>query len=633
MKKNIGLSGEWVRRYGEYALLFAGVMLILTTVALSVRGRTLTNQLYDTIRTTASRDDVVIVGIDDKSLQEIGAWPWDRSVFADLTKTLASYGVRVAAFDVLFFEPRHGDEAFRKALNEADMVSILASKVEQGEYLSSYMATGTDHILSGVTNVLPDQDGKVRRFGMRYVGEGYCIGSLSQEVANEYLPGTVHDCGSDVYFRYPAKVDVVSLVDVIHKKVPLEVLSGKVVFIGSTSLGLEDHFIGRTGNKVPGVFIHASMFDSIINGIHDQEVPRVIAVLLIVLCSIISASFVFLFRSVGVQALSTVMFLISIPVIAALVFDRGYIFPLPWLIASTVIGSGYAALVRFVTERKQNEQIRQMFSKYVHKDVLEKLMSQGGVKLGGERKELTILFSDIRGFTSLSESLSPEDLTSVLNDYFSVMTPHILEEHGTIDKFIGDAIMAFWNAPLTVRNHELHAVRAALRMHAALERFNTTHDTHLAAGIGIHTGQAVVGNIGGQDRVNYTVLGDTVNLSSRLEGLTKKYGVTILVTEVVRTKIHDDNIAFRFLDTITVVGKSIPTKLYEVRAKEDFEEGTIELYEEAYGYYARGEWGKAESLFKKLQELGDRPGEVMLARIPLLQQKTEWDGVWRFDDK
>jgi adenylate cyclase len=304
------------------------------------------------------------------------------------------------------------------------------------------------------------------------------------------------------------------------------------------------------------------------------------------------------------------------------------------MILTVLSSGGFFTLVRFIKEKKRSEHIATLFSKYVHKDVLKELMkSPESINLTGEKRYLTVLFSDLRGFTTLSESLSPEELTTVLNGYFSAMTPAVLEEHGTIDKYIGDAIMAFWNAPLEVKNHERHAVISALRMQEDLKKFNKEHNTTLAVGVGIHAGNAVVGNVGSKERVNYTVLGDTVNLASRVEGLTKKYGVEVLVTEEVKDKVDDEGILFRKLDIITVKGKNLPTVLYEAMRMDTSRVSVIKAYDEAFLKYQNGEFEKAKELFKALADKGDIPGEKMYERIMNLGEVHNWDGVWHFDEK
>lgn len=628
---------SFMRKYTINAVFFLAILFFLVSLALSARGEAFTHAFYDPIRTTASRNEVVIVGIDDASLEAFGAWPWSREVFASLSNVLRAAGARVVVYDILFLEPRIGDQLFKEELSKSERTTFFAAKVENGEYLSSYLvdSVSSSYVLPAIANVIPDRDGKVRRYSSPYISNTVtCTYSLAQSAFITYTHTSSEGCSQSDYFRYPEKITTYSLVDVVSGNLPKEALKDKVVFVGSVSLGLDDYFIGMHGGKVPGVYVHASMFTSMLNAVQDRPISKTLGVILISFFSCIGLACIHLLRTVIGQTVSIISICVGGVLLATTLFSLGWIVPFPWMMGSLFYGAGYMTLARFIRERRKNERIENIFSKYVHKDVLKKLMESGSeIKLGGEKKKITVLFSDIRGFTTLSEKVSPEKLTSILNDYFSAMTPHVLEERGTIDKFIGDAIMAFWNAPLPVSHHEVHAVRAAIRMHRALDAFNKEQGTSLAVGIGIHTGFAVVGNIGGKDRVNYTILGDTVNLASRLEGITKRYGVATIVTQEVLDMVHDSDILFRKLDVITVVGKATPTVLYEAREVSYTNHKTIEGYEEALSFYQAGAFDRAEPLFKKLASEGDAPSEKMLLRIPEARGKNEWDGVWRFDHK
>jgi class 3 adenylate cyclase/CHASE2 domain-containing sensor protein len=615
-----------------------GLLLVITALlflfSLTGRGISITDKLYDAIRTTSQRNEAAIIGIDDKSLQALGAWPWERTVFADLEKALTKDKVRLSVYDVLFLEPRQGDDAFRQSVEDGNHAVILGAKRDGGTYLSSYLVGSSTKLLSALANVSPDNDGKVRSYALPALENDTCLQPLSTLAFSLYTKRQPTCNQAPAQFRYPETIPTYSLIDVIEGNVAEGALSDKVVFIGSTSLDLEDHFVSMGGQKIPGVYVHASMFVSRLNAVSDTRIPPYAVFILILISGILSLVCVLRMRSVYLQAGSFIILATLVFLLGVVLFSYGKILPIVWMIAEMLICAGYITLVKFLEEKKKNEQIESLFAKYVHKDVLDELMHSGKeVKLGGERKPVTVLFSDLRGFTSLSESMSPEDLTSILNAYLSEMTPHILEEKGTIDKFIGDAIMAFWNAPLPVPDHSHRAVVSALRMHDALMAFNKERGTSLAIGIGIHTGPAIVGNVGGKDRINYTILGDTVNLSSRIEGLTKKYGVGTIVTKAVRDAIDDPQIAFRTLDVITVLGKSVPTTLYEARFAKDFTEGMIADYEKAFKYYYEKEWNKAENIWKRLAKEGDKPSEKMLERIPELRKREAWDGIWRFDEK
>jgi adenylate cyclase len=337
------------------------------------------------------------------------------------------------------------------------------------------------------------------------------------------------------------------------------------------------------------------------------------------------------------QLLTIALLFLGVFLLADYFFEQLHsVIPAPHYLLAIALFAGYTILFRFLKERKQNDYIKNLFSKYVDKDVLRELLATGAeLRLGGEKREVTVLFSDLRGFTTLSESMSPEELTSTLNAYLSAMSPVILKEKGTIDKYIGDAIMAFWNAPLFTPQHQLHAVRSALIMQDDLVAFNQKNNTSLAMGVGIHTGEVVVGNVGSMERINYTILGDVVNNTSRLEGLTKKYGVGLIVTEEVKNKISDGDIGYRKLDIITVKGKHLPTIIYEAFWTKDRDSTVMENYQIAFEEYEKGDFMNAKRHFKFLADEGDEPSKKMFERLEKLgdQKPEHWDGIWRFDEK
>jgi adenylate cyclase len=265
------------------------------------------------------------------------------------------------------------------------------------------------------------------------------------------------------------------------------------------------------------------------------------------------------------------------------------------------------------------------------------------LKLGGDKKELTILFSDIRGFTSLSEKMKPEELVHLLNEYLSDMTKIIMEQRGLVDKFIGDAIMAFWGAPLKEKKHADLACESALGMKAKLEELNKKWSKeglpYLKIGIGIHTGKAVVGNIGSEERFDYTAIGDDVNLSSRLEGVTKQYDVYILISEFTLNELSKEFIV-RELDHVTVKGKNHPIKIYEVLGKEGkISKELLEIkehFEEGLELYKKQKWDDAIKAFHKSLNLGDKTSKIFIERCEEFKKNPpvkDWDGVWNLKEK
>ncbi len=284
---------------------------------------------------------------------------------------------------------------------------------------------------------------------------------------------------------------------------------------------------------------------------------------------------------------------------------------------------------------------------YVSRELLEEILkSPQLVKIGGERKIITVMFSDIASFTSISEKLKPEEVVSILNRLLEDMSNIIMNEHGYIDKYEGDAIMAFWNAPVSVENHATCAIKAAIECHEKLKReINPSLEklgfNPLNMRFGINTGEAVVGNIGSRKRFDYTAIGDSVNLASRLEGINKVYGTNIIISEYTKEYAERESpnkFVFRELDYVRVKGKQKPVRIYEVTG---FKEAVsaekiriIEQYEKALFYYRRGDFKKAKKILEKIAEK-DRPSEVLLKRCLHLFKNppATWDGIFTMTTK
>lgn len=304
-----------------------------------------------------------------------------------------------------------------------------------------------------------------------------------------------------------------------------------------------------------------------------------------------------------------------------------------------IADSIFILFARIIASDKENSIVKSAFEKYVNKELLEDLIANPSqLNLVGEEKDITVLFSDIRGFTTLSEKLHPRDLVTLLNQFLEKMSRVIHGRDGNIDKFIGDAIMAFWNAPISNRNHASLAIYSAVEMIQELEKskLNQPNFRQLSIGIGINTGKIIVGNVGSSDRLNYTILGDNVNLGARLEGLTKKYAVHIIVSESTKNsfvKIDKFSLVFRLLDIIIVKGKSIPIKIYQPLFDNPASISLINNYGQAFNLYFRGDFKNAYSIFSKLAKIGDGPSQQMCHRLKNLKPTVLWDGVWRWDEK
>lgn len=618
------------RIFGTGLVFVIGLSLFLAHTVLGVR---IDRVLRDKISDTHIRNEAVIVGIDDASLQAIGAWPWKRDTFAIAIDTLYKKGARLVVLDILFLEKREGDEDLLRALNTHKKPVIFASKLDKQGFLLTSVYGSSSYALHGIAHVYPDDDGKVRTINFSQKDtSANCYESLAYKAFLTYTRQDTLVCDTDSRpFLFQATAPVtVSFIDVIRGSISDEVLKDKVIFIGSNSLDVEDHFIGANGEKIPGVYVHTSIFTTLLNNSFLKEVSRGVYIVLILIFLIGIISGIFRLKNIYTQGILLIVGATLIVVITLLSLTLHYNFSLSFILFPYIFCSLYAILFRYGMTEKKNSYIKELFGQYVHPKVLANILKDNNLKLGGEKKYITILFSDIRGFTTLTEKMPPEKLVETLNLYLEKMSPIIMNNEGVIDKYIGDAIMAFWNAPVDVHHHEEKAVRASLLMIEALKNMKT--DTLLEIGIGLHAGDAIVGNIGSRSRINYTIIGDAVNACSRLEGLTKKYGLQIIVSEQIKNAISAPDIFWRTIDTVRVKGKSEVMKLYEpmIRTKEN--EHTVTIANKAFMNYIQGDFVGAKSLYKSLD---DTYSEKMTERIDqlLTSHQTSWDGVWNWDEK
>jgi adenylate cyclase len=421
-----------------------------------------------------------------------------------------------------------------------------------------------------------------------------------------------------------------SLIDVLRGDVAEEDIKDKVIFIGSNSLDIEDHFVGQTGEKIPGVYVHASVFTTLLNNSFLQELN---IFLYIILLSVLIAGLlyvVFKLKNIFLQGICLLGGALLIILITLIGFSLHNSISISTLIFPYIFISVYTIVFRYTLTERKNTYIKELFGQFVHPKVLANILKHNNLKLGGEKKYITILFSDIRGFTTMTEQMPAEELVETLNTYFEAMSPHIMDREGVIDKYIGDAIMAFWNAPVTVLHHEEKAVKAVLAMVDALKVLQDS--TPLQIGIGLHAGEAVVGNIGSSKRINYTIIGDAVNACSRLEGLTKKYGVQIIVSEQIKNAVMVPEILWRSVDVVRVKGKSEVMKLYEPLKNTPENRQKRENSDKAFVLYQNSDFEGAHNLYKIENDMYSKK---MCERCKQLVAKSpaHWTGVWDWDEK
>ena len=438
----------------------------------------------------------------------------------------------------------------------------------------------------------------------------------------------------------------VSATDVLSNKVHLATLKDKIVLVGTTAAGLLDLRATPVQGAYPGVEIHANMIAGILdNNIKAQPAYTLGAeFLMIVLAGLLLTFYLPVLNPLKATLLTLGVLAAVLAIVASSWLYADLVLPVAALLL--MIGLIYFVNMSygFFVESRGKRQLAGIFGQYVPPElVAEMAENPEKISLVSESREMTVLFSDIRGFTTISEGLDPKQLTQLMGEFLTPLTHVIHNNRGTIDKYMGDAIMAFWGAPLRDNNHAAHALEAAMQMQAAIgkinEKFAAKGWPQIQIGVGLNTGNMVVGNMGSSFRMAYTAMGDAVNLGSRVEGLTKFYGVDIIATEFV--KAQTPAVIYRELDLVRVKGKDIAVRIFEplayvaqvsVAAMDE-----LNSYHEALNLYRNKAFTQAEKLFKRLQKAGSHPiYAIYIERIQQLKKvklNASWNGVHIFESK
>lgn len=694
------------------------------------------HRLLRTMPTTVD-DRIVIIDIDEKSLAEIGRWPWSRNQVARMVDLLFDrYQVAVVGFDVVFAEPDTSsglrelealargalskEAGFRKALAQSrgrlDYDRLLASRFKdrpvvlgyyfagetEGKSLKSGLLPppvldksafdgGITHIpvktgyganipilqkaaaTAGHFNPDPDPDGVTRRVPMLQQYNGSYYESLSLAVLRAMfgnpavVPGfpaghnamlewlQVADLEMPVdssatalipYRGYQGSFPYISAADILKGQVSKEALEGAIVLVGTTAPGLMDLRSTPVSAVYAGVEVHANMIAGMLdNSIrHAPTYARgaelaallVGGGLLILLLPLLGPLWS-LALTIGVVALSGLT--------NYLAWRSGLVLPLASQMTLFPLLYAFNASYGFLVESRTKRQITGLFGQYVPPQIVQTMSKDPeNFTMAAEAREMTVLFTDVVGFTSISEKLSPKELATFMNEYLTAMTAIIYEHGGTVDKYIGDAIMAFWGAPLHDPDHALHAVQAALamrkRMVSLQQEMTVQGFPEIKIGIGVNSGTMRVGNMGSSFRVAYTVMGDAVNLASRLEGLTRQYDTWVIAGEATRGLIS--GYVWRELDLVRVKGKHEPVAIFEPCGEEmslanDYRDD-ITVFNTMIHCYRSRDWNQAETLL--LQLTAAKPDRKLygfyldrIRRYQLESPPLDWDGVCTFTTK
>jgi adenylate cyclase len=554
--------------------------------------------------------DIVLIDIDEKSLaameKEAGRWPWPRVVYAELVEGLAAQKPRAIVFDILFteadrFRPQE-DEAFAAAVTEhrntyfpllrlpasgdargvpmteiAPLIGVMRGKGADPEARAALvppMVLPPEQWRVGLIGFAEDADGVGRRYTLRETIRGWQVPSLPARVAFDlgYPVPDVDDIvlawrGAKGQFPHVSFSDLYEDFNRSKRARPADEFTGKILIIGAAASGLQDLRVTPLDSLHPGAEILGTAIENLKNGRQMRYAatwwPALIGVSLIFLVTLGFRTGVDARITGGALAAASVgLVATSWALVGSLV-----LLPVVTPLAAAWLFFGTAALAEFLRERRQRQAAMAQFSRFTNPHVAKLLVDRGGIETA--RREVTLLFSDIRGFTTLSETRSPEEVIALLNRYFSLQVDVVFRHGGSLDKFIGDCIMAIWGAPLDDRDHAKHAVACALDMVDTLIAFRRAlgaEDSGFDVGIGVHSGPAVVGLMGSQKRLEYTAIGDTVNLASRIEGLTKDAKRRVLVSKDT-VELCGDAFEFEPCGTFPVKGRAQPVELYEPKRR------------------------------------------------------------------
>jgi adenylate cyclase len=697
----------------------------------------LSDLVFDSYQRLKPREEagapVVVVDIDERSIAEIGQWPWPRTTVAALVDRLGQFGAAAIAFDMVFPEPDRtspsrliaalrdkgarielpagdqqldNDAALAAAFSRNRVVAGIAISNENSNALPPPKAgfafggeSPKDYLraFSGGVSNLPELtaaatglgffsfplsgDGVVRSLPLLARAQDRLYPALSIEalrVAQDAGSFIVRSTGASgeadtgraamtalkdgafamptgpdgtfrIYYSGLPRMKTISAADVLDAGKAAAIgqqIADHIVLVGTSAVGLRDLVATPFHEATPGVRVHAEIIDQIVgqsfltrpDWVRGAEIA--LAACLGLLLLLVEWRFGAVVNSVAA------FFLVVLAVGSSWVAFTHWQLLIDPILPASAVALVFAATTPalLLLANRERRFIHSAFSHYLSPALVGRLAENPGeLRLGGETRNLTILFSDIRGFTSLSENLDPDALTRLLNDFLTPATDVLLKSEATIDKYIGDAIMAFWNAPLDIADHPRKACLAALRMLEAVDAVNSKAGSALRVGIGLHTGPCCVGNLGSAQRFSYSAIGDSVNVASRVESLTKQYGVSILATEETRSAAAD--LAFLEADRVRVVGRQEPVAVHVLVGDAEYAgtpafAGQRASHGRFLASYRRAEIDEAQAALAEARR-GKTPAldglydlyAQRLAAMKLMPPDKEWDGVFAAERK
>ncbi|NQT65084.1 MAG: adenylate/guanylate cyclase domain-containing protein [FCB group bacterium] len=645
--------------------------------------------------------NIVIIAIDDASLDffnENGiSWPWPRSFYGYAVNFLTDAGARSVIFDMQFYEKDiereettalETDNIFSDAIKNNGKVYLGAQLLKDANYIHPKVnefsindkqiylqpfrgirAPIEPFLLNnrsiGIINTAPDNDGMIRRVGMLFKLEEHYFAQMAYRVwldqykdsknieipidkNGDYL---LNWYGQSAFTTYPFRALISSASAQMNDDeplLPLGTFRNKHVIFGATAAGLYDLKSNSYSKVMPGMEIWATALSNFINHDFITIVPNMIDFLLTLLPVFLIMFLIsnFLPKKANLIILMLLIFVLFANFILWKLYRIQMNFTMQ--IFGFIISYLLINTLSYLLEGKSRREIRKIFSRYLHDDVIKQLEEDPNkIQLGGKEINATVLYTDIYNFTTLSETKTPSELVHDLNEYFKKLIDFVFQYDGLLDKYTGDGIMVLFGAPIEREDHALLACRAAFahkKLREELEKkqeLTATENLHLQTRIGINSGPLVAGNIGGEKRMDYTAIGDTVNLAARLESVNKIYQTNIIISENTHEQVKEKFIC-RELDSLMVKGKTEPTCIFEIIDERTDEIDPskyewIEIYKQALEFYREGSWQKAGELFQELCEepYNDEASQVMLTRCMYLLEfpPTKWDGVLKLDVK
>ncbi len=685
---------------GLIGAFFMSVLFLFSPPQLQSLDSSLRDMFFQIRGEIPTSNQVVIIDIDEKSLAQLGQWPWERDLVAQLLEKLTENGAGIIGLDMVFAEadktsPAYINQKHQFSLdNLADYDAILAETVantptilgyvfnmtevtpkaltpsipavviEQGASENTFLLTPKGVLpnlpmiqnraySSGFFNNVPDQSGMVRSVPlvMKYQGVVYPSLALemlriglnsptikirssetgvdSIEVADVNIPT---DRYGQLFLNYRGpghSFPYISAVDILNGTYDPKLIQQKWVLIGTSATGLLDLRAMPFDNVYPGVEVHANVIDNILADDLISKPSWIDAVDLVLLITVFLISYLIFnqLNAFWLVLVALTSFSLLYAFLDYMLFSEGLILNILLPFSALLLAMLLSTLSNYFFETRQKNLVKSKLASKVSPSVMSEILKNESLNImQGQTREITVFFSDLRDFTRLSESMpDPQTLIAFLNEYTTEMTDIIVKRQATVDKFIGDAIMAYWNAPISLQNHADLAVTASLEQLQAIPGLNqrikqnpkfealarfceSQHMEPIQVGIGLNTGEAVVGEMGSTGRSDYTVIGDTVNLGSRLESLCKYYGSTLNISNQTKQQLQQ-NYIFRFLDTVTVQGKIQPVDIWQVHGFGQAEgrlKAELDGYHQAIELYHQADFNEALKRFTELATWPDK---------------------------